>query len=276
MGLCKALVGLSGAILTQVYKGYFYPDFVSLLLYVTIFVAVVSTVGAIFMRIVPGGDANPSARQQIYAAGIFNRTLGLLVSLGILLLINALLVNFLSDELNGTPSSLISTSALAVFATAVIYLLTRRDSGEEEIPLLAGAKAEIRRGIQVPPPDVVPSFTYKEALGTLRFYAVAFCFMIGGGCSLLVINNMGQIVLSLGGSSQGQAVFVSLLSVCNCLGRMLSGYIGDRLCKNYHIPRPAVFVAATVMSAAGFFLLLVSDLSVLYISVILCGVQVFF
>lgn len=46
---------------------------------------------------------------------------------------------------------------------------------------------------------------------------------VGMGSGLSFLNNLGQLVVALGGESDGQAVFVSLFSVSNCAGRLLLG-----------------------------------------------------
>ncbi len=45
----------------------------------------------------------------------------------------------------------------------------------------------------------------------------------GMGTGLSFLNNLGQLVIALGGESDSQAVFVSLFSVSNCAGRLLLG-----------------------------------------------------
>ena len=50
------------------------------------------------------------------------------------------------------------------------------------------------------------------------------------GSGLAFLNNLGQLVLALGGAPNSQAVFVSLFSVSNCGGRLLLGYAMYFLC----------------------------------------------
>lgn len=45
------------------------------------------------------------------------------------------------------------------------------------------------------------------------------------GTGLAFLNNLGQLVIALGGESNGQAVFVSLFSVSSCAGRLLLGCV---------------------------------------------------
>ncbi len=57
MGMCKALIGLSGALVAQVYKGFFEPHAAPLLLYLVVEVAVVCTLGTIFTQKIPADGA---------------------------------------------------------------------------------------------------------------------------------------------------------------------------------------------------------------------------
>ena len=45
----------------------------------------------------------------------------------------------------------------------------------------------------------------------------------GMGSGLVFLNNLAQLVPSLGGAPNSQTVFVSLFSVCNCVGRLVLG-----------------------------------------------------
>lgn len=43
----------------------------------------------------------------------------------------------------------------------------------------------------------------------------------------MTINNIGSMVLSIGGKDGGQDNYVIVLSVCNCAGRIISGLLSD-------------------------------------------------
>jgi hypothetical protein len=62
IGMCKALIGLSGALLTQVYRGFFEPDAAGLLLFLVIEVSVFCAAGAYFTRKIPA-DLHPLPAQ---------------------------------------------------------------------------------------------------------------------------------------------------------------------------------------------------------------------
>lgn len=65
---------------------------------------------------------------------------------------------------------------------------------------------------------------------------------MGGG--LVVLNNIGQMVKSIGGTPITTTVLVSLISVANCLGRISLGVVSDALYER--VPRQ-VFVASNLL-----------------------------
>jgi hypothetical protein len=64
----------------------------------------------------------------------------------------------------------------------------------------------------------VSSLTTQQMLCTLNFWLLFAQFTVASGASLAYLNNLGQLVVSLGGGQDGQVVFVSLFSVANAAG----------------------------------------------------------
>lgn len=73
---------------------------------------------------------------------------------------------------------------------------------------------------QVATPDLSPLVTLSHPHFWLLL--TASTTVIGSG--LLLLNNLTQLVLSLGGSVTTAAIAASLFSVCNCLGRLATGW----------------------------------------------------
>ena len=93
-----------------------------------------------------------------------------------------------------------------------------------------------RRGAWASPADVSPAdvspadVSLCEALRGLRLWLLLFILFAQTGGGLVVINNLPQIAIALDPSAaSGTAVFVSLLSVANCLGRMTTGLLSSLL-----------------------------------------------
>lgn len=91
----------------------------------------------------------------------------------------------------------------------------------------------------------------------------------GTGSGLVVINNLGQITKALGASADGADVYVMLLSIANCLGRLVIGAISDGTAR--HISRPAWLAIAVASMGGSQVLASFADLNSLYAVVVWTG-----
>lgn len=80
----------------------------------------------------------------------------------------------------------------------------------------AGAEAVLQRE---QPALQLGSLTTKQMLCSADFWLLFAQFMVAAGVCLAYLNNLGQLVVSLGGGHDGQVVFVSLFSVANAGGK---------------------------------------------------------
>lgn len=76
----------------------------------------------------------------------------------------------------------------------------------------------------------------------------------GAGMGLMTINNLGQIVSARGGSIAMQRAGTTVVSIANCLGRLVCGRVADALVARGW-PRPALMIAADAGGAAAMLLL---------------------
>jgi len=96
---------------------------------------------------------------------------------------------------------------------------------------------------------------------------------LGTGAGLTVINNVGEVVLSLGGTNGDQNIFVKLLSVCSCVGRITFGISSDLLA--HRLSRASFFTIALVgMCSMQLYLGFASTVNALYFGI--CGVGLFY
>jgi len=82
----------------------------------------------------------------------------------------------------------------------------------------------------------LPDLKLLKAAQTLRFWVLFLMFFCGSGSGLIVINNVPQIAKSLHVSPS--SFFVSLIGIFNCVGRVLIGWMSDRI--KAHLTRPAL------------------------------------
>jgi MFS family permease len=63
----------------------------------------------------------------------------------------------------------------------------------------------------------------------LDFWLLWFSFLFAAGAGLMLINHLGEVVLSTGGTKADKNILVGLLSASNCAGRLSVGFFSDRL-----------------------------------------------
>jgi MFS family permease len=93
------------------------------------------------------------------------------------------------------------------------------------------------------------NFTTCQTLSQLDFWLLWFAHFTGTANGLFFINNISQIDQSLGGAKSTAALYVSILSVSNAVGRMAAGFMSDRY--RTTIPRPVFFVGALFFMFVG-------------------------
>ncbi|BGO98815.1 hypothetical protein NBRC10513v2_003211 [Rhodotorula toruloides] len=132
--------------------------------------------------------------------------------------------------------------------------------------------------------SVVPdrNITGLALLRELDFYLIFLFNGLCAGVGLCYINNLGTVVRALPSSSSSpapnpallQSRLVSLLSIFNCLGRLLSGFGSDYLLHHRLLPLPRVFwlpLTASLLLSSQLAALAVSSPRALWIPTALTG-----
>jgi hypothetical protein len=115
----------------------------------------------------------------------------------------------------------------------------------------------------------LPGSTLVEGAFSLDFLLLCIILFCGTGAGLTVINNLGSIAKALGAGNDGQDVYVTVLSISNCLGRATFGFLSDALA--HRLSRPGWFTVIVVLMGIAQTVLVFADLSVLYAGVALAG-----
>ena len=117
-------------------------------------------------------------------------------------------------------------------------------------------------------------YSLWRALATVSFWLQFLTFLVAGGCGLVVINNIAQINIARGGDKNLKDVFVSLISIFNCAGRLFWGLSSDFALQRWGICRPYFFgVVAAILGGVFVLLELFSGVWVLYVAAIFGGVR---
>ncbi|KAL6181788.1 hypothetical protein ACLB2K_048437 [Fragaria x ananassa] len=113
------------------------------------------------------------------------------------------------------------------------------------------------------------NFTLMQALIKADFWLIFVSLLLAAGSGLTVIDNLGQIVLSLGYTDT--SIYVSMISIWNFLGRVGGGYFSEIIVRDYAYPRPVAMAVVQVIMAVGLFYYAVGFPGQIYVSTVLIG-----
>jgi MFS family permease len=273
VGLLKAFFGLSASLLTLCYASFFKPNVVSFIFFLTALIPGVAAVASALMRAIPDDEASAILT-------VFERKKLTLSCLGVLLVASYVAaVGVLESRDLLSPQPLLA--ALLVPLLLVQILLTWPETK-------ASLEETLEEGTEMNEPILGKNVEYVEkttnaivvkrskggasflqSFLALDLWLFCFVFFAGTGAGLTLINNLGSLTKALGASADGQDVYVILLSVSNCLGRLLVGIFSDSFSKR--LSRPWICLVCVVIMIGGQVTLAFADLNTLYLGVILTG-----
>jgi len=110
-----------------------------------------------------------------------------------------------------------------------------------------------------------------QAMGKLNFWLLSLAMACGMGSGLATVNNISQIGGSLGYTSKETSTLVSLWSIWNFSGRFGAGFISDHFLRQRGVGRP-FFIGATLLIMSVGHVIISSGLAAsLYIGSVLVG-----
>ncbi|CAL5028306.1 unnamed protein product [Urochloa decumbens] len=121
------------------------------------------------------------------------------------------------------------------------------------------------------PPPRGEDYTILQALVSVDMLLLFMATICGAGGTLTAIDNMGQIGQSLGYPSKTINTFVSLISIWNYAGRVVSGFASEILLSRYGFPRTLAVTAVLLLSCAGHLLIAFGVPGSLYLASVLVG-----
>ncbi|KAL8240088.1 hypothetical protein R6Q59_013443 [Mikania micrantha] len=282
LGLLKGFVGLSGAIITQLYHGFYGNDTKSLILFIGWLPAAVSIV---FLRIV---RVMKVVRESNELKTFYNF---LYISLG--------LAGFLMVIILTQNKLQFSEVQYAAIATVVMILLfapfgivfkqefknwkTNQDlvnhlpttSFSHPTPIGSNNLEEINEvscwKTVFDPPERGEDFTILQAIFSVDMLILFTTTTFGVGGTLTAIDNLGQIGRSLGYPNTSITTFVTLVSIWNYMGRVTSGFLSELLLAKYKFPRPLMLTMVLFISCMGHLLIAFGVPNGLYVSSVIMG-----
>ncbi|KAK4730890.1 hypothetical protein R3W88_023878 [Solanum pinnatisectum] len=121
------------------------------------------------------------------------------------------------------------------------------------------------------PPSRGEDYTILQALFSIDMIILFIVTTFGVGGTLTAIDNLGQIGKALGYPEKSITTFVSLVSIWNYLGRVVSGFVSEIFLKKYKFPRPMMLTLVLLLSCSGHLLIAFGVPNSLYIASILMG-----
>lgn len=289
MGLLMGYVGLSGAILTQLYHAFYGNMSTNLIL---LFAWLPTAIIIIFFRAIR--IMKLKDQQQKDEVKVFYNLLYISLFLAgflMVIIITQNMINF--TKVGYSTSAFILIFILFLPLTIAIKQehqnnqKTKNDSINEIIIQTISKQPPINPSIDnqkdnnnnnsscltniFNPPNRGEDYTILQAIFTIDMLLLFIATICGQGGSLTAIDNMGQIGRSLGYTSRTITTFVSLVSLWNYLGRVTSGLISDLVLTKYKCPRPMIITFLLLFSCVGHLLIAFAVPNSVYATSVIIG-----
>lgn len=299
LGLLKGFVGLSGAIITQIYHAVYGNDSKSLILLIGWLPSVISFAFLRTIRII-----RVVSRPNSHELRVFYRLLYLSLGLAGFMMVMIIIqkqYNFTRIEY-GFSASVVTILLFLPISVVVkeeidAWKLKKQSINPPNLKIVVSNETtpsattiskeqnkfepEPEREPEVEqlscwrtvfrPPARGEDYTILQALFSLDMLILFFATICGVGGTLTAIDNLGQIGGSLGYPPKSTSTFVSLVSIWNYLGRVVSGFLSEHYLKKYKFPRPLMLTMTLALSCVGHLLIAFNVKNGLYIASVIIG-----
>ncbi|KAK2405387.1 protein NUCLEAR FUSION DEFECTIVE [Trifolium repens] len=289
LGTLKGYVGLSGAIITQLYSAIYYDDTKALILFIGWFPAAISFafLGTVrYMKPVRQANELKVFYNFLYISlglagflfvmiiiqkkvGFSQSEFGVSAGVVIFLLFLPLYVVFIEER------KIWQSKKLALVDPSPVKIVTQSETvtEKEKVNSVVSAPKKDTKWYEdvFNPPARGEDYTILQALFSIDMLILFVACICGIGGSLTAVDNLGQIGTSLRYSKKSISTFVSLVSIWNYLGRVFAGFVSEHFLTKYRFPRPLMLTLTLFVSCIGHLLIAFDVPNGLYIASVIIG-----
>jgi|UniRef100_A0A2N9IXB1 hypothetical protein len=263
LGLMKGLVGLSGAILTQIYLGMYENDLTALILLIGWLPAVVSLVFVFTIR-----TMKPA--RQPNELRVFLHFFYLTIVLALFLMVVTLLEKYIVVSSAVHAGSAIGVTVLLFLP---LYIVIKEEAAlwrNKKLPsnpptATAIDKPEASSASPTTKSQEKPKGIFNKpergedhnilqailSVDMMFIFIISFC---GYGTSLTAMDQFGRIGKALGYNERLVSSIITLVSIWNYYGRVYSGFVSELLLIKWKLPRSYMMTVVLFMSSIGMLL----------------------
>ncbi|XP_057519816.1 protein NUCLEAR FUSION DEFECTIVE 4-like isoform X1 [Amaranthus tricolor] len=274
VGLMKGFLGLSGAILIQIFKVFFSGNPSTYILMLALLPSIVSLSLMSMVRLCP--EKGPDDKKHLNAMSIVS-----------MLLAAYLMIILIMEDVFVFPqwARLLVFVLLLLFLSLPLKIANEAKLKEKSQPLLIKSdQLPFSFDSNQPDEKVLDedqnneliceevNMNLLEAMKNVNFWLLFIAILCGMGSGLATINNMSQLGQSYGYDTTRVNTLVSLWSIWNFFGRFGAGYISDTLLRQKGWARPLVMAIALGAMTIGHIIIGAGFIGNLYIGTILVGI----
>ncbi|XP_059669451.1 uncharacterized protein LOC132314628 [Cornus florida] len=304
LGLLKGFVGLSGAIITQIYHALYGNNSKSLILLIGWLPSLVSI---LFLQTIRVIKVTPHSNQLNIFYNLLYISLGLASFLMIIIIMQNSLT-FSRVEYSGSAFVVLILLFVPLFVVIkeefIVWKSKKQvvnDSNNCELKVVTENPSAVQVAQPeppLPPPPTPPpppeapisskkcfgctsnmfkppergeDYSILQALVSIDMIVLFIVTSCGIGGTLTAIDNLGQIGKARGYPSSSIATFVSLVSIWNYLGRVMAGFASDIFLAKYNFSRPLMLTFVLLFSCVGHLLIAFTIPNGLYLASVIIG-----